>query len=126
MIIPVVWKFCNIRLVGRNYPPVDAYWLICTQEEAEQQVITRLLPEDRQQYIDMHNQSCRDYQHRFFLVAADLSVILPMPRFFPYSSQWGASNPFRSIVIISILTLEEIPLIEPIPSPTWYDIDRYR
>ena len=108
MRVLLVWPDCRLLNGVWTRNRIDSYWVECTPEEAEQEVLPRTNEVDRRGWWPPAKQDGKVAQ-RCFLVAKDISSIHEMAYFYPYSGQWGSNCPFRQLpeaVVIS--RLEEL------------------
>jgi hypothetical protein len=115
MIVRCFWPSCDRRQKNEGLPPIDAFWVEATHDEAIQSVFPMLSPElqlESEQLAarcenleETDSQTPRLY---CFLVARDLSSIDPFEVHYPFHHLWNAYSPIRSIPERTITSLQEL------------------
>jgi hypothetical protein len=119
MYIRLYWKDCEYHKSCWGLKKQDSYWLECTEIEAQEKIYPLLNQDVVEKSLQLleSNDGNELYniipRYTFFLVSKDISTIMPMPWFYPYSGQWGAFCPFISIETIQIADIYQIRLITP-------------
>lgn len=118
--IKLYWPKCKLGNKEWASDGIDAFWVECTLEEAEEKVFPYLSPrqlvESRRNWerVEMDRKSSHIEKNRFcYLVSKDLNSIISFPWYYPYSGQWNAYGPFREIYETEITELEEASKITP-------------
>lgn len=115
MRVRIVWPQCDFRHGKWDAPPLDAYWVEATREDAEALIFPHLddpLRDKSLTYGLSRRQSADPLGATplpfCFLVACDLSAIEPMDASYPFSSLWNDECPFVLIPEFSVRSLEEL------------------
>jgi hypothetical protein len=111
MLVKLVWPDCTLS--DRRWGAVgcDAFWLQCSEEEAQVACYPRATSR-------LDEQKGRPSPPAFgppvcFLVSRDLTSIVEMPWVFPHSGMWNAYCPFRALPKpVVVASLDEIPNID--------------
>ena len=109
MIVKLIWFDCDLS----KQSVTDAFWVQCTQEEAE--AILSKYQHIENRFSTMDTDCPDEFKPCFtFLVAKNLKHIWQMDWYYPYSGQWNAYCPFRKLPHpIEIMSLEELQKIPP-------------
>lgn len=122
MLTRLVYPNCDsARHLG--LPAIDAFWVEATPAEARRLVFPLLTSEAQAEARECSRRlprsgvrGCRTRPF-CFLVARDLSFVLPFWPAFPFAGMWNAWNPFRAFPRRKIASLSELTTI-PCPRPT--------
>lgn len=113
MLIRCFWPKCDYRDETQSVHGTDALWVEATAEEAAREVFPLLAPDliARSESLALRSRVARDLgtppRPFCYLVARDLSVVIPLEPHYPVSPMWNAYCPFRKFPITEILTLAE-------------------
>jgi hypothetical protein len=118
MIVRCYWPSCDRRQKNEGVPPIDAFWVEATHEEAIQSVFPMLSPK-LQSESERLAARCENLAETIsqpprpfcFLVARDLSSIDPFEVHYPFHHLWNAYSPFRSISEQTITSVHELAQI---------------
>lgn len=115
MLIRLYWPKCPFRNGSWEQIPIDAYWVECTAQEAEDHVYPLLDEVLVKKSREMASKKCDlDFDRPYcFLVAKDLSFIDPFFPHYPSANLWNAYSPFRDIEPRDINDLQEIENLVP-------------
>lgn len=138
MNIKLVWPNCNDFGLDSNGGPDDVFWVECDYDEAMEMVLPHIkrrypdtvdrIAEEMKSYYQKSTDSQKNHVWKqgciYFLISKNLNIIKPMPYYYPYSGQWNAYNPFRSIYPQTICYLDEleyvnITVLKYIEQRTW-------
>jgi len=115
MIVRSCWPLCEYRNGSWKSPPMDAFWVEATHEEATEPVFPLLSPAKRCESEQASTQceviagvNSQPPGPFCFLVARDLSSIDPFPLHYPFHILWNACSPFRRIPERAISHLDQL------------------
>ena len=118
MIVRWFWRECNFRGKLWGATPIDAFWVEATREEAVINVFPKLQPAEieesekfAERFLQLAEEICRPARPYCFLVARDLSTIVPFHVHYPFHQMWNAYSPFEEMEVVNIRLLEEIKTI---------------
>ena len=106
------WRDCTYRNRTWGSPPVDAFWVEATEQEARSAVFPLLKPEqvaESRKVAEQYHHAAVDPARPFcYLVARDLSSIDPFHPHYPFHQLWNAYSPFESMSEITVSTLDAL------------------
>lgn len=115
MRIRAVWPKCDLPPYVWAAQPLDAYWVEASEAEAIAEVFPYLTPhlQAASREYGLHGESIARALGTpplpyCFLVASDLSVVVPMQTSYPVSNLWNGESPFEYVPEIKIAKLNEL------------------
>jgi len=115
MIVRFFWRDCDYRQRKWGKDPIDSFWVECTLQEAEIAIFPRLKPEDVAESRKIAADAGGSLvlmgkpHHRYcFLVARDLTYIVPLVVHHPVHQLWNRYSPFELMPEVEIASLEEL------------------
>lgn len=116
MLIRWYWRDCDYRCKKWGAKPFDTFWVEANQEEAESDIFPRLQPnaisesrELAERYKKVTERLRRNHVRPFcFLVAKNLSSIVPFHARYPVHQMWNAYSPFDSMSEKVVASLDEL------------------
>ncbi len=118
MLVRWVWKDCSYPLNSREVAHIDAFWVEATRKEAKACIFPHLSRDQilesmkfAEQNSEIASKLAKPPRNYCFLVARDLSMVVPLSVTFPFSNMWNAYSPFEEISERKISSLEELMLI---------------
>lgn len=128
MLLRMFWPECREFHPREPVRLLDGLWVEATREEAEAEILPRLAPEavaisHRAASADWYARMIGDPPRPYcYLVAEDLSVILPQNCRFPVHQLWNAYSPFGEFEAFDFSRLEEIRHFAPPSRIRWLGI----
>jgi hypothetical protein len=117
MKIRYYWPSCDLSCDNRDrVPKVDAYFVeCCSQQEVDEKVLPRVSPDKLdevkrliERYQDFNRSNLSGPTCAHFLVAKDLTFIVPHTWSYPIANMWNAYSPFDVVEQVEIDSLEEL------------------
>jgi hypothetical protein len=117
MKIRYCWRSCDLSCDNRDRDPkVDAYFVdCCSQQEVDEKVLPYVPPDKLdevkrliERYLDCNRSNLSGPTCAHFLVAKDLTFILPHTWNYPIANMWNAYSPFDVVEQVEIESLEEL------------------
>ena len=114
MLVRLFWPKCWHFADKSDKASMDGLWVEATREEAESEILWRLSPEQQEK---SHREAATDWYAReignpsrpyCYLVAHDLSSIIPFNCRYPVHQMWNAYSPFGQFETFSFSKLEEL------------------
>ena len=115
MVVRCYWRDCDLRGGEWGAPPIDAFWVEATLQEAEFAVFpllsSKAVEESRRlaaEFKELAEELATPARPFCFLVPRDLSAIDPFHVHYPIHQLWDAYSPFRSMSAMNIDELAEL------------------
>jgi len=109
------WRACTFRDKTWGAPPIDAFWVEATEQEARASVFPLIKPEQITESRQLAEQfgavaaAIGNPARPFcFLVARDRSSIDPFQPHYPVHQMWNAYSPFEPMPEIFVATLDAL------------------
>jgi hypothetical protein len=105
MLVKLIWRDCDLLNGDWANRKVDSFWV--EVDEADLEDVLKYAQDRRGLNMDFSINKTAEGKF-FMLVAKDLSSIMIMPEYYPYSGQWNYGSPFEEIPKTTIKDLQEL------------------
>jgi hypothetical protein len=121
MKIRYYWPRCDLSCDNRDREPkVDAYFVECSSQQEVDEKVLPYVPPDKldevkrliERYLDYNRSNLSGPTCAHFLIAKNLTFILPHTWSYPIANMWNAYSPFDVVEQIEIESLEDLRTLE--------------